>query len=1211
VFLCFSGYIILYLSKMLAFSKYLKQVEMSEKNKLNQLITRFENNLEAYKSPKYNETQLRLEFINPLFELLGWDVSNTKGYAEAYKDVIHEDAIKVGGATKAPDYSFRIGGVRKFFLETKKPSVNIKDDPEPAFQLRRYAWSAKLPLSILTDFEEFAVYDCRIKPSPNDKPSTGRIMYFNYKEYPEKWEEISSVFSREAILKGSFDRYVESEKKKRGTAEVDDAFLKEIESWRDALARNIALRNPGLTERDVNYAVQLTIDRIIFLRICEDRGIEEYGRLQALLNGEHSYKRIVDLYYRADEKYNSGLFHFQTERGRPGQPDELTPDLKIDDKVLKDIIKGLYYPESPYEFSVLPVDILGHVYERFLGKVIRLTAGGRAKVEEKPEVRKAGGVYYTPKYIVDYIVQNTVGRLLWGYPAKSDGTCLGCGLSVVGSRLSGVGGLGSGAGEGPLNQKTSTYRKGEKNEKEDSDIQGSRGVAGVDESSGDNVQGNEGVSAGGTVRTGESIAESGRIDTCKYCGRTQPSNKKRVSSVSLDRSGLAGGAGDISSSGDATGIPDTGSDEGNLGTTADSRQTTQRPDKSSQVTIAGIPDPRPPKPVPNLTPKQAAELRILDPACGSGSFLIGAYEYLLDWHRDWYVDNDPAKYTKQIYQGAGGQWYLTTAEKKKILLNNIYGVDIDPQAVEVTKLNLLLKALEGENEQTLESQLRMFRERALPDLRGNIKCGNSLIGPDFYDSTQLDLLDDEERYRINAFDWEREFGEVMKMGGFDVVIGNPPYVRQEGLSKYKEYFRKNYSTYHSIADLYVYFIEKSYSLLNKNGLFSFIVSNKWLRANYGEKLRRWFLDKNLIEIIDFGDLPVFEGASTYPSILLISKDKEENNINAAIIKEGDFKRFSDYLNKRMFVVNKNKLDHTGWALVNEDITSVIEKIKNKGIILSKIVNDKIYRGILTGLNKAFVIDEQLKENICFKDPISIKLIKPFLVGKDVKRYNVLDIKRYLILIPSGWTNNQIKDKRNAWSWFKDKFIGIANYLETFKDEAEKRYDKGDYWWELRSCDYYSEFERSKIILPDISLRGNFTLDDDGKYYCSNTAYIIGSDDKYLLGLLNSKLITFYYKNTAATYRGGYLRFIYQYLSNIPIRIINFNDPKDKSRQDQMVFLVEKMLELHTQLAAAKSTQEKPAIQRQIDATDKQIDELVYELYGITEEERRIVEGYTG
>jgi len=376
-----------------------------------ELIKRFEDNKEAYRSGQYNETQLRREFIDPFFGILGWDVDNKQGYAEAYKDVIHEDAIRIGSAVKAPDYCFRIGGTRKFFIETKKPSVNIKEDVNPAFQLRRYAWSAKLPLSILTDFEEFAVYDCRIKPVKTDKASTARIIYLTYNEYNQRWNDIASVFSREAVLKGSFDKYAETTKHKKGTAEVDSAFLREIESWRDIFARNIALRN-SITQRELNFSVQRIIDRIVFLRICEDRGIEDYGRLMALMNGSNVYRRLLEIFRYADERYNSGLFHFQKEKDRPELPDELTPMLTIDDKLLKDIIRRLYYPESPYEFSVLPADILGQVYEQFLGKVIRLTSEHRAVVEEKPEVRKAGGVYYTPTYIVDYIVKNTVGKLL-------------------------------------------------------------------------------------------------------------------------------------------------------------------------------------------------------------------------------------------------------------------------------------------------------------------------------------------------------------------------------------------------------------------------------------------------------------------------------------------------------------------------------------------------------------------------------------------------------------------------------------------------------------------------------------------------------------------------------------------------------------------------------------------------------------------------------
>ena len=350
------------------------------------LVERFESNLESYKSGHYNETQVRREFVDPFFKALGWDIDNEQGFAEAYKDVIHEDAVKVGTTTKAPDYSFRIGGQRKFFLEAKKPSVDIKDDIHPAFQLRRYAWTMKLPLSILTDFEEFAVYDCSVKPDKMDKASNARIFYLNYKDYLTRWDEIAGIFSKNAVMKGSFDRFAADKKSKRGTSAVDVVFLEEIAGWREILARNIALRNTELSTKDLNYAVQAIVDRIVFLRICEDRGIERSMRLQDLLNGERVYPRLCEIFRRADERYNSGIFHFEKEPGRES-PDTLTLSLNIDDKPLKEIIKRLYYPDSPYEFSVLPAEILGQVYEQFLGKVIRLTEGHHAVVEDKPEVK--------------------------------------------------------------------------------------------------------------------------------------------------------------------------------------------------------------------------------------------------------------------------------------------------------------------------------------------------------------------------------------------------------------------------------------------------------------------------------------------------------------------------------------------------------------------------------------------------------------------------------------------------------------------------------------------------------------------------------------------------------------------------------------------------------------------------------------------------------
>jgi type I restriction-modification system DNA methylase subunit len=1003
---------------------------MNVPDRVKELTETFDYNLESYKKGIYNETQVRREFIDLFFEELGWDVANKQGYAEAYKDVIHEDAIKVGGITKAPDYCFRVGGARKFFLEAKKPSVNIQENIHSSYQLRRYGWSAKLPLSILTDFEEFAVYDCRMKPVKTDKGSHSRILYLKYTDYVDRWEEIAGIFSRDAILKGSFDKYVESNKIKKGTTEVDAAFLQEIERWRELLARNIALRNPNLSQRELNFAVQQTIDRIVFLRICEDRGMEAYGGLMALRNGENVYKRLFHLFNKADEKYNSGLFHFSKEKGRENC-DNLTPSLQIDDKPLKDIFNNLYYPESPYEFSVLSADILGQVYEKFLGKVIRLTAGHQAKIEEKPEVRKAGGVYYTPGYIVDYIVKNTVGKLVEG-----------------------------------------------------------------------------------------------------------------------KKPGPRGGV---------------------------------------------------------------SHLTILDPACGSGSFLIGAYQFLLDWHRDEYINDGPENWSKgktpRIYQSRKGEWRLTTDERKRILLNNIYGVDIDHQAVEVTKLSLLLKVLEGEDKQSIGKQMSLFQERVLPDLSNNIKCGNSLIGPDFYDNQQMHLFDEEEIYRVNAFDWNAEFAEIMKDGGFDAVIGNPPYVRQEGLTDLKPYFEKRFSVYNGVADLYVYFIEKGVSLLRQGGFFSYIVANKWFRANYGKPLRQWMKQQHILEIIDFGDLPVFKQATTYPCIVVIQKKAPGPFFRASIIKTLNFSDLQAHVRQYHHDVRQDTLDESGWSLANQNSQDVFDKLHKTGIPLGEYVDGKIYYGIKTGLNEAFVIDDATRQKLIADDPKSVEVIKPFLAGRDIKRYTPLVTEKHLILFPRGFTNTMTSAAGRQWDLMQKEYPAIASHLEPFREKAEKRCDKGDYWWELRTCDYYDEFEKPKIIVPAIVKSASYAYDTDG-FYSNDKTTIIPTTNKYLLGLIGSKVLDYYMHSISSTKQGGYFEYKPMYISKLPIRTINFDDPADVAWHNQMVNLVDQMLDLNKKLAESKVPQIIEMLRRQIESTDRQIDQLVYRLYDLTEEEIKIVESET-
>ena len=203
---------------------------MTAPDSIRELVKRFEENLDSYRSSKYNETQLRREFLDPFLVALGWDVANKQGYAEAYKDVIHEDSLEMEGAIKAPDYAFRIGGTRKFFVEAKKPSVNIQSDIHPAFQLRRYTWSAKLAVGILTDFEEFAIYDCLNKPDKKDKASTGRVALYSFRDYVEKWDEISGIFSREAVLKGSFDKFVEGVRVKKAQQKLTMLFWRKLKA---------------------------------------------------------------------------------------------------------------------------------------------------------------------------------------------------------------------------------------------------------------------------------------------------------------------------------------------------------------------------------------------------------------------------------------------------------------------------------------------------------------------------------------------------------------------------------------------------------------------------------------------------------------------------------------------------------------------------------------------------------------------------------------------------------------------------------------------------------------------------------------------------------------------------------------------------------------------------------------------------------------------
>lgn len=944
-------------------------------DELKRLIDLFDSNLEDYTKGTFNETQARIQFIDPLFQLLGWDINNSQGYAEKYKDVVHEDMVKVGASSKAPDYSFRVGGYRKFFLEAKRPSVDVKTDVSAAFQLRRYGWTATLPLSILTNFMGLAIYDCRVKPNPGDKASAARIEYISYDQYVEKWDYLQATFSKDAINRGSFDKYVTEAPKRRGTAEFDTDFLETIEQWRADLAANIAIRNPNVDVRELNSAVQNTIDRIIFLRIAEDRGIEPAQRLLSL-GKKNYYKKLVDVFRLCDDRYNSGLFHFTDDKGSPSPADSTDLGLKIDDEVIFPIIQQMYPPLNSYAFDVIPADILGQVYERFLGKTIVLD-GRAATVENKPEVRKAGGVFYTPSYVVRHIIETTVQPRLEGRTPSQ--------------------------------------------------------VAGKD---------------------------------------------RRI--------------------------------------------------------------------------KNAAPIRIIDPACGSGSFLIVAYQYLLDWYLAQYLADDPEKLLKgkspELFRTKTNDIRLSVAERKRILLTHIYGVDIDSQAVEVTKLSLLLKVLEGENNDELASQMDLFRARVLPDLAENIRCGNSLVGTDIYRQKTIEL-DDEDEFKINPLDWKGFLKEVTGGAGFDAVIGNPPYILLEDTnrqSKTEAYFTDHYEVAGFKVDTYHLFIEKAVQITKAGGAASYIVPSNFMTNNHSDKLRRLLVaDGHLKEIVNFRGR-VFRDASVDTCIFLHDSSRKHEDISF-VTAEPMVTMFREL--GRISLSAKQILATEG-ALISArtvDDEAILAQAEKVGVPLKEL---------------AYVnFGKQLRDRETYPDEvITLTPTQPVPKGY-AKCYTGRDAKRYL----AEWSGLACKTSRTS---------------------------KAGGCWDSEKLDAVN-----KIVVKQVGIFPTHGLDEHG-YQCLNTMFMVNLFDvsmaRYVLGILNSSLLKYIWLKQFYDQRTTFPKIKGGYLKQLPI--VEF-DPKSPSA----LRIQECVVDLLTRMKKIPATAtDRAQNERRVKALEEEIDDEVFKLYGIDE-----------
>jgi adenine-specific DNA-methyltransferase len=950
--------------------------------RVKELVAIFKENESFYTSSGYNEADARKDFIDKFWIALGWDVNHEQQTDPYKQEVKVERGVATSEFRKRADYAFLSPNFRdvRFFVEAKKPHAGI-DTPLFCFQTIRYGWNSHVPISVLHDFEEMRVLDCRYKPDINT--SLGHaVLKYHYSDYlnEQSFRTIYYLFSREKVIEGSIQEYakglpkISRKRAARGVAtdehqSIDESFLQELDDFREELARAYKRKNPELDGPALTEVTQRTLDRLVFMRFLEDKLIESDSLIEDLHKKGKSWENFIATSRRLDRVYNGIIFkeHSLLDSNK----------FNADERVFDKISQSLSHRESPYDFNAIPIHILGSIYERFLGKVIVATAK-QARVEDKPEVRKAGGVYYTPEYIVRYIVENTVGKLIEG-----------------------------------------------------------------------------------------------------------------------------------------------------------------------------------------KTPAQIQEMRFADIACGSGSFLLGVYDTLLRYHTAYY---SRTKKNRDIGIKAGcipktdGTLQLSLLQKRQVLINNIYGVDIDPQAVEVAQLSLYLKLLEDETIASAKSQQRALHAALLPSLSKNIVCGNSLIG---WDILEGKLFDSGEERKLNPMNFEDAFPEVMKRGGFDAIVGNPPYGAEIGV-KSDAYLRRRFLAASYQLDTYPLFIEAAFRLLRPNGSCGMIIPTAWVASKFNESLRRLLSLETRLESVVIAPKQAFKQATVETLILVFAKEKSRDNV--VRVERWDIGAQLAYSIPQSHL---SESAHFIFSVYSAPANrQIVERIKKDSEPLSNYADAvwgvKIYQ---RGKGKPHQDGSESNTRSFHSAARTKDTHKPLLGGRAIQRYSL--------------------------EW-EGEFV-----------------DYGEWLAEPRSPEW---FVGTRILVREVTANGNIqaTL-VEGDFVFSNSIDGIRLKNNrysilYILGVLNSKLISFFHSNTSANaFKDAFPKVLIKDLLNLPLPKNELSTADERARHDRMVQLVDQMLEAKKQLASARTERDKTFYENKCATLDRQIDSLVYELYGLTEAEIAIVE----